>query len=211
VFAYLHGFASGPASTKARFFAARLADLGATVHVPDLAPDFTHMTVTSMLAIVEPLVEREPAVVLGSSLGGYLATLVAARRPERVRGLVLFAPAFGFVQRWEDRIGAAAVARWRARGVAPTYHYGRQREEPLAIDILDDGRRWPEEPDPDVPALVFAGRHDDAVPLPAVERFARRRPERRELVVMDSGHELTDVLEPMWERSAAFLRGLGAI
>ena len=211
MFVYLHGFASGPSSTKARFFAARLADLGATVRVPDLAPDFTHMTVTSMLAIVEPLVGREPAVVLGSSLGGYLAALVAARHPERVRGLVLFAPAFGFVQRWEDRIGAAAVARWRARGVAPTFHYARQREEPLAIDLLDDGRGWPEEPDPETAALVFAGRHDDAVPLAVVERFARRRPERRELVVMDSGHELTDVLEPMWERTVAFVRGLGAV
>ncbi|HJQ83389.1 MAG TPA: YqiA/YcfP family alpha/beta fold hydrolase [Candidatus Binatia bacterium] len=202
---YLHGFASGPDSTKARFFADRLAATGATVRIPDLAPDFTHLTVTSMLAIVDPLLAREPAVLFGSSLGGYLAALVAERRPERVRALVLFAPAFGFVQRWEERIGAAEVARWRAARVLPTYHYGRGREEPLAIDILDDGRRWPEEPDPPARALVFAGRRDEAVPLAAVERFVARRPDARELVVMESGHELTDVLEPMWQRTAAFL------
>jgi hypothetical protein len=208
--AYLHGFASGPGSTKAQFFRARLVELGATVEVPDLAPDFTHVTVSGMLRIVEPLIARGPAVLLGSSLGGYLAALAAARDPERVRGLVLFAPAFGFVQRWEERIGPAALARWRARGTMPAHHYGRGTEVPLATDILDDGRRWPAEPDPPAPALCFAGRRDEAVPLASVERFARARP-GRELVVFDSGHELTDVLEPMWERTLAFLRRLGAL
>ena len=207
MFAYLHGFASGPGSTKAQFFRARLAGMGATLEIPDLAPDFTRVTVTGMLAIVEELLAREPAVLLGSSLGGYLAALAAARQPARVRGLVLFAPAFGFVQRWETRIGPEAVARWRAAGTAPVYHYALEREVPLSIEILDDGRRHPEEPDPSAPALVFAGRHDDAVPLAAVERFARARG-NRELVVFDSGHELTDVLEPMWQRTVEFLRGL---
>jgi hypothetical protein len=203
--AYLHGFASGPASTKAQFFRARLAELGETLEIPDLAPDFTHLTVTNMLAIVEGLLAREPAVLLGSSLGGYLAALAAASRPDRVRALVLFAPAFSFVQRWEARLGPEAVARWRARGTAPVHHYGLGREVPLSIAVLDDGRRYPEEPDPSAPALVFAGRHDDVVPLAMVEHFTRARP-GRELVVLDSGHELTDVLEPMWERTAAFLR-----
>ena len=205
--AYLHGFASGPASTKAQFFRARLAAVGMTLEVPDLAPDFTHLTVTGMLRIVDALLDRGPAVLLASSLGGYLAALAAARRPDRVRGLVLFAPAFGFVQRWEVRIGPEAVARWRARGTGPVHHYGLGKDVPLAVDILDDGRRYPEEPDPPAPALVFAGRRDDAVPLATVEHFARARP-ARELVVFDSGHELTDVLEPMWERSVAFLRRL---
>jgi pimeloyl-ACP methyl ester carboxylesterase len=104
--AYLHGFASGPGSTKARFFRARFAEVGATLEIPDLAPDFTHQTVTSMLAIVEGLLAHAPAVLLGLSLGGYLAALAAAQQPARVRALVLFAPAFGFLRRWEERAGA---------------------------------------------------------------------------------------------------------
>ena len=208
---YLHGFASGPGSTKAQFFHARLAELGVALEIPDLAPDFTHLTIAGMLAIVDELLADAPRVLLGSSLGGYLAALAAERRPDRVHGLVLFAPAFGFVARWEARIGPAAVARWRAAGIAPVYHYGREREEPLSIALLDDGRRHPAEPDPPVPALVFAGRHDDAVPLAAVEHFVAARPERRELVVFDSGHELTDVLEPMWQRTRPFLERLGVL
>jgi pimeloyl-ACP methyl ester carboxylesterase len=210
VLVYLHGFASGPASTKAQFMKAQLADRGVELAVPDLAPDFTHLTITSMLAIVEPLVAHEPGVLLGSSLGGYVAALTAARHPERVRGLVLFAPAFGFAGLWEASIGPARVARWRERKILPVHHYGRGRTELLSVELLDDARRYPDEPDPACPALIFAGRHDQSVPLAAVERFARRR-STRELVVHDSGHELTDVLGPMWERTAAFLRTLGAL
>ena len=207
---YLHGFASGPGSTKAQFFRTRFAELGVTLDIPDLAPDFTHMTIGSMLAIVDAILDRGPAVLLGSSLGGYLATLAAVRRPDRVPALVLFAPAFGFVQRWEERVDPAAMARWRAKGTARVYHYGLGREVPLSIELLDEAGRHPVEPDPAAPALVFAGRRDESVPLPVVEHFTRGRP-GRELVVFDTGHELNDVLEPMWERMASFLRGLGAL
>jgi pimeloyl-ACP methyl ester carboxylesterase len=206
---YLHGFASGPGSTKARFFAAHLAARGATLRVPDLAPDFTRQTITGMLGIVDGLLDEAPAVLLGSSLGGYLAALAASRRPDRVRGLVLFAPAFGFAARWEERVGAEAMARWRQRGTAPVYHYGARRELPLATDLLDDARRWPPFPDARVPTLVFAGRHDESVPLADVEAWTTGRPDC-DLVVHDSGHELTDVLDPMWERLLPFLVEHGA-
>lgn len=203
---YLHGFASGPGSTKAQFFRAALAEHGLALEVPDLAPDFTRQTVTGMLAVVDALLDRAPAVLLGSSLGGYLAALAAARRPDRVRGLVLFAPAFGFAQRWPARIGPDALAKWRTDGTMPVWHYGRENYLPLSIDLLDDAARHPEEPDPTCLALVFAGRHDDTVPLADVERFAQRRPASRDLAVLDSGHELTDVLEPMRDATLAFLR-----
>src|SRR5262249_56256641 len=92
VFLYLHGFASGPGSTKAAFFVSRLRDLGATAEVPDLAPDFTHLTITSMLEIVEPLLARERTVLLGSSLGGDVAAPLAARPAQPPPAPVPLAP-----------------------------------------------------------------------------------------------------------------------
>jgi hypothetical protein len=207
---YLHGFASGPGSTKAQFLRARLAERGVTLEIPDLAPDFTNMTTTSMLAIVDALLAREPAVLMGSSLGGYLAALAAERQPERVPGLVLMAPAIDFAGRWERSVGAEAMARWRAKGTSRVFHYGRNREERLSVALLDEARCYPAEPDPRCPALVIAGRHDNAVPIDDVTRFAAQRPER-ELVVFDAGHELTCVLEPLWERTAAFLARFGVL
>jgi uncharacterized protein len=209
VLIYLHGFASGPGSTKAAFFRARLAAAGVELAVPELAPDFTRQTVSGMLGVVEPLV-GPGTVLLGSSLGGYLATLVASRQAG-VRAIVLFAPAFGFAARWEARLGPEGVRQWREQGTIPVMHYGTGREEPLAFDLIADARRHAETPDPPCPALVFAGSRDETVPLEGVAAFAARRPAERELAVLDAGHEMTEVLEPMWERTAAFLRRVGAI
>jgi pimeloyl-ACP methyl ester carboxylesterase len=206
---YLHGFASSPGSTKASFFRFRLLDLGLTIEVPELAPDFRRMTITSQLGIVEPLLERGPAILLGSSLGGYLATLVAERHPDLVSGLVLFAPAFGFVTRWQRRLGPAAMQRWREHGTLDVYHYGKEREEPLSIDLIDDAAAHPEQPEPSCPCLIFAGRRDEAVPLEAIQRFADARP-GRDLVVLDAGHEMSEVLEPIWQLTHGFLSSLGA-
>ena len=206
--AYFHGFASGPASTKAQLVRSRLAALGSELLIPDLAPDFTRQTITSQLAIAERVLGDEPAILLGSSLGGYLAALLAARRPERVRALILLAPAFAFAPRWEAQLGPEVMAHWRRHGVMPVMHYGREREELLSVELLDDARNHPDEPDPAAPALVIAGRFDDAVPLESVQAFAARRPQR-ELVVYDAGHQLTEVLEPMWERMRQFLARFG--
>jgi hypothetical protein len=209
-FVYLHGFASGPLSTKAQYFRARLVEAGHDVAVPDLAPDFTNMTITSQLAIARALLDADGSVLLGSSMGGYLAALLAARDPARVRGLVLMAPAFHFVTRWQAEVGPEAMRRWRERGTAPVMHYGREREEQLSIGLLDDAAIYPAEPDPTCPALVLTGRRDDAVPVAVVEHFAAGRPER-ELVVYDSDHQLTDVTPAMWERTRGFLTGLGLL
>ena len=91
---YLHGFASSPASSKARFFAARLRAAGGRVEIPDLAAgDFEHLTITGQLRVIEQAAAGEPVALMGSSLGGYLAGLYAARHPE-VSRVILLAPAF---------------------------------------------------------------------------------------------------------------------
>src|SRR5271165_1479711 len=96
---YLHGFASGPGSKKAQYFARRLLERGVTLEVPDLAEgDFENLTVTRQLQVVERVCGKEAVCLMGSSLGGYLAALYAARHSE-VEKLVLMAPAFSFVTR----------------------------------------------------------------------------------------------------------------
>ena len=55
----------------------------------------------------ETLAKGEPLVLMGSSLGGYLAALYAERHPKAVDRLVLIAPAFGFLQRWEGALERA--------------------------------------------------------------------------------------------------------
>ena len=87
---YLHGFASGPASKKATFFRRRIPSL----EIPDLAAgDFEHLSITSQIDVIDEMTVGESVSLIGSSMGGYLAALYAARRPEAVARLVLLAPA----------------------------------------------------------------------------------------------------------------------
>src|SRR5215831_9479862 len=99
---YLHGFASSPQSSKARFFAAKFAELGIPVEIPVLDQgDFTSLTVTGQLEAVSNAIAEKPAVLMGSSLGGYIAALVAAR-DSLIEKLILMAPAFRFPSRWRS-------------------------------------------------------------------------------------------------------------
>jgi pimeloyl-ACP methyl ester carboxylesterase len=207
---YLHGFASGPTSSKARFFRQRLEAAGARVDVPDLAAgDFEHLTIGSQLAVIEraasPNGYSEPVSLMGSSMGGYLAALYAARHVEVCR-LVLLAPAFGFARRWPERLGAGQVAQWRSTGAMDVFHYGEQRTRSLSYALLEDGSRYEDYPDFRQPALIFHGAHDDVVPSGYSEEFAATH-SNAILEVLNSGHDLLNVLDYMAPKAERFLLG----
>jgi pimeloyl-ACP methyl ester carboxylesterase len=197
---YLHGFASGPLSRKAQFFREKLASVGVTLEIPALDEgDFEHLTITSQLALVTRVLNNEPAILIGSSLGGYLAALYASQHPEIDR-MVLLAPAFGFGSRWAETFGADRVADWRTRGHAEVYHYTTRDMQRLSVDLLDDSSRHPDYPHATQPTLIFHGVADNVVPIAASERWVRENPQAR-LIPVDSGHDLLDVLELIWEEA----------
>lgn len=74
---YLHGFNSSPASLKARIFADFFHDVaGADVSVPELTFDpVLAMRTAEQCVAASPL----PALIVGSSLGGYYATWLAEK------------------------------------------------------------------------------------------------------------------------------------
>jgi pimeloyl-ACP methyl ester carboxylesterase len=201
---YLHGFASGPLSRKAQFFGDKLASAGVALEIPALDQgDFEHLTITGQLDFITRLLDGEPAVLMGSSMGGYLAALYASRHPE-IQRMVLLAPAFGFGERWAETFGAEKVADWRDRGHAEVYHYATRGLQRLSVDLLSDSALHPGNPRCGQPALIFHGVHDSVVPIAASESWVRENPHAR-LLTVESGHELLDVLELVWEQSRGFL------
>ena len=201
---YLHGFASSPASSKARYFRERLEAAGANVDVPDLAAgDFERLTITGQLAIVERAAAGEPVSLIGSSMGGYLAALYAARHPE-VHRVVLLAPAFGFARRWAERLGAAQVESWRRSGAMDVFHYGQNRNCKLGYQLMADAERYEDYPDVSQPTLIFHGAQDDVVPARYSREFAATHPNAT-LEVVNSGHELLEVLDYMAPNVDGFL------
>lgn len=204
---YLHGFASGPSSKKARVLAERFGALGVTLATPDLTPGadgFERSSPSSMLAVAEAALDAAapPHALVGSSLGGYLSAVAASRDPS-IERLVLLAPAFRLFERWEARLTAAELEEWRTRG-REVDHFASGRRRRLGWQFHEDARGWPAFPEVRVPTLCFAGRRDEAVPLADIEAFVERTPTAR-LVVLEDGHELVDSLEVIFEEARAFL------
>ena len=201
---YLHGFASGPQSSKARYFRTLLQDNGASVAIPDLADgDFEHLTLTGQLSVIDRAVAGEPAALIGSSMGGYLAALYAARH-SNVQRIVLLAPAFGFAQRWTERLGPAQVAAWRRTGTIDVFHYADNRDRKLGYQLLADAERFEAYPGFTQPALIFHGAHDDVVPVRYSQEFAANHPNAT-LEVLDAGHDMLNVLDYMSGKIVPFL------
>jgi alpha-beta hydrolase superfamily lysophospholipase len=200
-FVWLHGFASGPTSSKGRFVQQRLLERGVALQIPDLnLPSFRELTVSRMLGEVDRLA-GDSAVLFGSSLGGLTAALWAARNPGRCAALVLLAPAFDLGRRWIERMGQADVERWRRDGVFAFDHYAIGRKEELSVAFLDDALSHEPFPLPAAPTLVLQGEQDDVVDPSLAREFARRmgkhgNPVR--LVLLPEKHELTLDLPRLW-------------
>ena len=204
---YLHGFASGPSSHKARVLSGRFAAMGVPLEIPDLTPGedgFERSSPSSMLAIARAALARAapPHAVIGSSLGGYLAALLAARGLG-IERLFLMAPAFRLFERWEKRLGPGELERWRREGLE-TMHYASGRNRRIGWQFFEDARTLPAFPEVRVPTLCIAGRRDETVPLADIAEFVARTPSAR-LVEVDDGHELAGSLDLIFEEARAFL------
>ncbi len=209
---YLHGFASSAKSTKAGYFAERLEPLGVPFECPDFnEPDFATLTMTRMLGQLSDALAQltsGPVALMGSSLGGTLAVLAAARF-SRVDRLVLLAPAVMFAKPGHHLLPPERLDAWRRDGSTSFFHYAYGEPRPLNATFLDDslcydpmGTFFPQ------PAIVFQGRGDSSVDFRSVERFAAARPNVR-LTLVDDDHSLVASLSTIWRDVRPFL-GLGA-
>ena len=200
---YLHGFASSPQYGKAQFFRRKFSERGVTIRIPRLDQgDFEGLTISKQLGVIERAAEGRPTNLIGSSLGGYLAALYAARHPE-VEWLVLMAPAFQFPRRWRERFSAEELAEWKRRGSRPFFHYGYKENRLLDYRFVEDAVEYEDEPEFGQRALVLHGTEDTVVPADVSREFARSHPNVT-LRLLRSGHELTDVLDELWAETATF-------
>lgn len=196
---YLHGFGSGPKTAKGLALGQRLAGVVTSYAIPDLeGGSFSDLTMDGIFARVETALralpdDGQPALLIGSSLGGYVAAQVAATgRAPRVAGLLLIAPAFGFTAHWAERLGADGVAKWRSDGSLPFYHFAAERELPLGVGFYESCVALPELPaQAKVPVAIVHGRQDDTVDHRRSARYAAER-DGVELHLIDGDHRLTE-------------------
>jgi len=209
-FLYLHGFASGPGSTKAQYFLAQFQKLGIELHIPDLnQPCFTDITLTSRLELISDVVSSLPArpvIIWGSSLGGLLALLYAREHKEKVAGLVLLAPALEFSARWEDMLGKDGLKKWESNGYISVPHYAYKKEEPLAYKFfLDASNHETKDFTLDIPVMIFHGKDDITVPIDVSRRFSIQNGDHVQLMELADGHELIDSMPAIWTSAKSFM------
>ena len=205
---YLHGFASSARSSKAAFFAAKLAQRGVTLDTPDLnEPDFSTLTVSRMLGQVGDVIDAaaSPVALIGSSLGGFVAVQAALQHAGRVDRLVLLAPALDFGANRMRELGGLGLANWQASNKLDVFHYGYGRVIPVHYELyLDAGRYNAFDAALTVPIQVFQGRRDAAVDPETVERWSKARP-NVELHMLDDDHQLLGSLDYIWREMERFL------
>jgi pimeloyl-ACP methyl ester carboxylesterase len=133
-------------------------------------------------------VTHGPQILVGSSLGGWLALLVALERPQSIHSLILVSCAADFTEHiyWRlldedqrqlmDREGAFAFPNC-------------QGGEPFVITakLIEEGRRHlilPREHLPiDVPVTLLVGKQDQDVPWQTSDAIAERLPKGRASVI----------------------------
>jgi hypothetical protein len=205
---YLHGFASGPESTKGRSVAGHFANLGIQVERLNLrVPSMEHLRLSAMIDTAQKAIggERDRAVIFGSSLGGLTAARLAEKDP-RVAALVLLAPAFRFSERWPKRLGKD-FERWRETGWIDVEDHATRGTSRVDFGFFEDATRidvgWP---DVRVPVLIVHGVHDDVVTVEVSREWAKGK-RHVQLVEVNDGHELTASLRLIQSRAEAFLAG----
>ena len=175
---YLHGFLSSPQSGKAQQALAYAAQLGCEENL--LIPFMTEGPAETIAMLTELLEKRQAQkkgqklVILGSSLGGFYANVLAERYQAPA---VLINPAIDPWQYWPDHIGEHK-----------NYHTGQTHtvtEDHVAeLQELHPGSIQ----DPDN-YLVFLQRHDEVLDASiALSRFG----EQRCIVREDGDHAYAD-------------------
>lgn len=85
---FIHGLDSSTQGTKARFFRKRYPDMRMA--------DYTGSLVERMEQLEDHLAGLDDLILVGSSFGGLMAALLSQEQPERVRRLILLAPALNY-------------------------------------------------------------------------------------------------------------------
>lgn len=85
---FLHGLDSSGSGTKGTYFASRFPDM--------LRPDFYGTLQERMKQLTALVGDADDLIAVGSSFGGLMGTCLALEQPERVKRLILLAPALNF-------------------------------------------------------------------------------------------------------------------
>lgn len=178
-------------------------------HSPTVEPyDLAHVS-ASLARLIESL-GNEPVVLVGHSMGGYIAQETYARYPQLVRALALCftSPAFGgdssaFAKQFiAARIApldqGKTMAQIAAQLISTMGSHSKLAEQVMAgvppatyrkaVHLLTTFDRRKELADIKVPTLLIAGSEDKTAPPAVMERMAQKIPGAEYVLLAGCGH-----------------------
>lgn len=208
-FVYLHGFASGPGSQKARIFKTRFEKSRLSLEIPDLQQgDFENLTLTKQVSLIQNIIDAKPDTdfaLIGSSMGAYVAALIAETRKE-IKALYLMAPGFNFLNRWMENMGWDKSSLASTPDLIRVFHYRYNKEVNLNTYLFRDALKWDALTlNRKIPTRIVHGLHDETVNIQESREFARSRP-WCQLKELDSDHGLLSSIDWIVEDCIEFFR-----
>jgi pimeloyl-ACP methyl ester carboxylesterase len=203
---WLGGFASDMAGTKAQTLADWAARSGRGCLRFDYfghgvsSGDFRDGTISrwreDALAVIDELTEG-PLILVGSSMGGWIACLAALARPARVAGMALIAPAADFTGKlMRPELPEEARRAIETDGVWLRRSQYEPRGMPITRALLEDGDRWSILDGPvaiTCPVRILQGGDDPDVPWGHALKLAQalQGPDVVFSLVRDGDHRLS--------------------
>lgn len=219
---YVHGFRSDCDGAKSLALARHAQQQGYAWLRFDLgghgasAGRFGDFRLSHLLADLNAALAALPQrriVLVGSSMGAWLAVLAARQWPQRIAALVLLAPGFNFLQRLFAAMTLAAQRQWQSAGIhrfASHYDANTYELEFAAVADADAHDVLSEPVDLPCPVHIIHGEQDEVVPIAISENFFAklRAPHRKFTRVPAGDHRLTDAeatilaaVDRLWPRS----------
>ncbi|MBE7203043.1 MAG: alpha/beta hydrolase [Parafilimonas terrae] len=206
---WLGGFRSDMTATKATALDAWAAEAGRRLIRFDYAAhgessgNFTDCTISSWLEDAQAVLNAHvdaPPVLVGSSMGGWIACLAARARAaegETLAGLVLIAPALDFTEEliWNRLSEAARAMLVRDRVLRRPSDYAPE-PDPITLNLIEDGRGnclLDGALDPGCPIHILQGMRDTDVPYTHALRILGQLPADGTVLTLiaDGDHRLS--------------------
>lgn len=200
---FLHGFKSDRKGSKAAFLKGWCADHDIGFTAIDMMAhgesegDMMDFSLTEalndVLYALDNLIDG-PAVLVGSSMGGWLALRAAEERPEKVKGIVGIAAAPDFTAEIAARMTDEQLAQMATQGYI-TEESGYEEPYVFTRTLIEDGQDHLMLHRPIAysgPVHLLQGQEDAAVDWRKAARIAEKLPNRADITLINDGdHSLS--------------------
>jgi len=118
---FIHGLESSSQGVKGRYFKENFPDM--------IVPDFSGPLEERMKKLREVLKGEDKIIIIGSSYGGLMGTIFSMEEEERVKRLILLAPAINYL---DSAIKVLGIKKKKLK--IPTYIYHGKRDDVIPLE-----------------------------------------------------------------------------